>query len=370
MGLRLDYKTIQNYKGENVRVPNYSGTGVWEYAAGKSGIDSDTYQAYTQYWENHPYIRNLYHLAEPRTEMVGGGMAPQQEITRPATARYFSGGRQQQDPYAGRRISDYKKKDNFQIDGSGMATWTEKVIDPSAPITKTSFNSPFSGRPNEKTTINPGDAGLNEAYAEASKPVKQLPAWLAGANAGRKFGTSQYQSTGDLVDKEFTGRFLNNALIDEKLYESLSQQERDYYGRTFAEAYGADPNLQGAGQVIDAAYQYRRARSKKKSGIGGALSFAFGGFTGSGAPKPGTPLPEAVPGFNVSGDDSLGGDDSNSRGIYLGVNQAQLDKAYRDKIKRIRSKTGRATTVLTDKQQGLGQWANYLIQWVRSLATW
>jgi len=65
-----------------------------------------------------------------------------------------------------------------------------------------------------------------------------------------------------------TGRLLNNAFVDDAAFEGMTDVDKAFYGLTRTQARQLDPNLDKTAQVVDAAYQYRRGRSRKKTGIG------------------------------------------------------------------------------------------------------
>lgn len=363
--LKLNRKQFTNYKGNTSLIPDYSGTGRWQHAAGKAGVSAKDYQGYTKHWENHAYIRNVQQVATNRFEGAQGTRYGYGNALSPVDRRlkYYNPNQQKIDPFAKYRPNEFGKgKDNFVAE-NGFARWTENDLTRDAiTVTKNHAFNPLVGgvRKTTNKVYNPGDEGYEDAYNNANSRIKEQDRSIAQGIGGYGPGALPYlkkekstygHATGERVTNTKEARVFNNAVVDNELYNTFQKGDKDYYGLTFAQAYGKDPQLAGAGQVINAAYQYRRARARKKSGLSSVASIAARAVlsyytyglsdfvTKESASRPGT-NPQAE--GEADQPTTLGG------AVKRATEAKQQRKAQSDKVASKRSRSGRRTTVLNN----------------------
>lgn len=221
MGLDLNYKNFTRYDGSNVQVADYLNSDKWVHALSKFGVDKNSANNLFSYWQTHPYL-DIQRNFNTNTQYRG---SPWDQITGKKDNYRLIGlydqKRQSQDPFKGMRLGD--KGISGDNDNAFYST-TKKVRQ-----TKDNFN-PFAGEGN---------------YEWVDKTTKKQ------------------------------GRLLNNTFIENDAYDKLNDQQRQYYGLTFDQAFQKDPRLAQAGQGVNAALEYRRQRNAKGASTG------FGAF----APK-------------------------------------------------------------------------------------
>lgn len=241
-GLDLQYKNFTRHDGSNVSIPDYLNSGKWNHGLTKFGVDSSTANNLFSYWENHPYLKNLYQTSYANNR--GGwesdgpfGLGQKQgNGERRINGFYDLKKLSSTNPFQSLKISNIqsdKNNSNFNLDGDKFS-YTNSIT------SKLPFQRDTSNLPEQLRSGNAGYRGpLNTVNAYNNNP---------------KYKTES---------KDIFGRILNDTFVDENLYETLSDEQKQFYGLSFEDAYKADPKLSASAQGINAAYNYRLKRKAK-----------------------------------------------------------------------------------------------------------
>ena len=218
MGLDLATKTYKPYDAFEVYGSDLLNSGKWQYAIyDNTQLNPQQTKDVFNYYQSHPYLeaqRYAYGALGNTTAKFNNMPAP----IRPAG--YERGADFGRNPLGGK---DYFK--TFRLGNYGL------------------------------TSVTRGEG--DKAFRKIGT-VKQRN-YLTGDGGGVTYNTQE-------------GRLLNNTFIAEDVYSKLSSTDKLFYGLTPEQARRIDPDFDQASQIVDAAYQYRRGRARKKTGLNAAVS--------------------------------------------------------------------------------------------------
>lgn len=277
MSTDLKYKK-QNIYGQDLDVSDLQGSGKWNYAGTKIGLSEEQTTNAFKFWDEHAYTKNArYGMSQagkgtgaisygPATPFSGGGGT----ANTIQLAKGMDGG----DAFSALR-SDRVSKNYDYSNKDGVVSYYAKKY-------KTQYGTgggPMGGQ----TTWSDTKPTLSGVQGPMGGPM--------GGNQGTRQALNTQTRKVAYRGAKTTGRMLNNAFVSDDVFGQMSDQDKQFYGLTAKQAGKLDPNLNAANQIVDGAYQYRRMRSRKKSGIGGVMSMvapklltaagaAFGGPVG------------------------------------------------------------------------------------------
>jgi len=261
MSTKLQYKKFNDF-GITTRASDLAGSGKWNYAATKQGVSKDLTTKAFDYWTNHSFMK---------------------------TARYAQGygGQGQTINSTGQYGQPTPIQNNLQF-----AKQTAKDFDAFNLVRATNFNR----RKDKYTGFTQAKDGSASYYK--TKQVTEYKSGFApgagiswstkkpygnhNANNGPFGGTlnnpatrgpqSRVRNLHGTKGEKVSGQMLNGAFVEQSAYDQMSENDRKFYGLTNFQAQKLDPTLGAVNQVVDAAYQYRRGRSRKKTGLGAIAS--------------------------------------------------------------------------------------------------
>jgi len=281
MSTDLGYKQYNDF-GMLTKGSNPLGSGKWVYAASKSGVDKSTTEKVFEYWQNSDYMKTARYAqgaagqnrwVDPKDVKQTGPYGQTNGSRGGQLAKYM--GKSDFDPFSLARAGMFnKRKDLYtgfsqQADGSA-SYWKTKQV-------KEYKSGPYGN--NWSTTKPTGGGGQSSGpYGAQNNPATRSP---------QSRVRPLYGTRGEKV----TGQMLNGAFVEQGVYDQMTDNQKAVYGLKVGQAQAKDELFGVASQVVDAAYQYRRGRSRKKTGLGsivGALApqlltiagTAFGGPVG------------------------------------------------------------------------------------------
>ena len=262
MSTDLGYKKYTDF-GVSTKGSNPLGSGKWVYAASKSGVDKSTTEKAFNYWQNSDYMKTARYAqgvagqnlwVDPKNVKPTGPYGQTNGSRGGQFAKYM--GKKDMDPFKLARADMInKRKDKY--------TGFSQAADGSASYWKTKQVKEYRSGPygNNWSTTKPTGGG-----GQSSGPYgqKKNPATIGPQSRTRNL----HGTRGEKVN----GQMLNGAFVEQSVYDQMTDNQRAVYGLNVGQAQARDKTFGVASQIVDAAYQYRRGRSRKKTGLSAAFS--------------------------------------------------------------------------------------------------
>lgn len=255
MSVKLNTKTYNTF-GYDVLGSDLVGSKDWVHAGTKLGLSSDQVTNIFDAYQNHSFFNTARGVSgflgknKPVSTQIANN--PGINISGNIDRRGFDIGRGTfgDDPFAELRVDNdqgfFKDKLNVKVDGDRV-TYNDQQ---------------FSSR--------------QERYGPWGSLTRSVPVATGKAGAKR------------------SGYVLNGAFVPDALYKQLSDDDKKYYGKTFAEAKALDLDLNYGSQIVEGTYQYRRGRSRTKSGLGSVGQLASTLLGKAPIPEAAAPTPVAA----------------------------------------------------------------------------